>query len=361
MAKELNFAIVGCGTIANQKHMPSLQKQPEARMIAFCDIDKKKAEAAAQKFGTEDAKAFGDYREMLECCPEIEVVHVCVPNGMHAEVTIAAFEAGKHVLCEKPMAANAKQAQQMIDAWKKSNQKFTIGFQWRFRPEMLKLKELCQSGELGEIYYAKATSIRRCAAPAYGAYLSLEKQGGGALIDSGSHSIDLTMWLMGNYDIESVTGMTFRKLYLHPEGNMNGSWSPEDFMVDESAVGQVKFKNGAVMAIEAAWMLNTLADTAHIPQLFGTKAGADFLDKYALTLHGMRDGTPYDEKVQIPGASPFLWGPGRQGAYEAEHWIKAILEDTEPEVSPYEALAVCKIVDALYESSRTGQAVYLDK
>ena len=360
MNNKLNFAIVGCGTIANQKHMPNLQKQEQAQLVAFCDVDIEKAKAAAEKFGESDAKVYTDYHEMLRNSPEIDVVHICVPNGLHAEVTIAAFEANKHVLCEKPMAATAKQAQMMIDAWKKTDRKFTIGYQWRFRAEMLKLKEICQKGELGDIYYAKATSIRRCAAPAYGAYLSVDKQGGGALIDSGSHSIDLTLWLMNNYEIESVTGTAFHRLYNRPEGNMNGTWKPDEFTVEDSAVGQVKFKNGAVLAIEAAWMLNTLADTAHIPQLFGTKAGVDFLDRYAMTIHGIREGSTYDEKVQIPGASPFMWSPGRQGAYEAEHWIRAILEDKEPEVSPYEALSVCKIVDAIYESSKTGKTVFID-
>lgn len=357
MNKILNFAIVGCGTIANQKHMPNLQKQEQAQIIAFCDIDIEKAKNAAEKFGTPNAKVYTDYLEMLKDSPEIEVVHVCVPNAFHCEVTVAAFEADKHVLCEKPMAATAQQAQQMIDAWKKTNKKFTIGYQWRFRPEMLKLKEMCQAGELGDIYYAKATSIRRCAAPAYGDYLSLDKQGGGALIDSGSHSIDLTLWLMDNYELESVTGMAFHKLKDRPEGNLNGTWKPEEFLVEDSAVGQVKFKNGAVLAIEAAWMLNTFADVAHIPQLFGTKAGADFLDKYALTVHGMQNNEAYDEKIQIPGASPFLWRPGHLGIYEAEHWVKAILEDIEPEVSPYQALVVCKIIDAIYESSKTGKPI----
>ena len=357
MEQILKFAIVGCGTIANQKHMPNLSKHENAQIVAFCDIDIEKAKTAAEKYGAEGAKVYTDYKEMLRDKTDIDVVHVCVPNGLHSAVTIAAFEANKHVLCEKPMAATAEQAQQMIDAWKKTDRKFTIGYQWRYRGEMLNLKKMIEDGELGDIYLAKATSMRRCGVPNWGAYLSKERQGGGALIDSGSHSIDLTLWLMNNYDIESVSGKAFRKLYDQPEGNVNGPWDPKDFTVEDSAVGTVKFKNGAVLNIETAWHLNTVGDVPHIPQLHGTKAGVDFLDKLTMTKRGIRDGAPYDDKIVTPGASPFMWGPGRQGAYEAQQWIEAILEDKEPAVSPYQALTVCKIVDAIYKSSETGETV----
>ncbi len=356
---KLRIGIIGCGTIANGKHLPCLTKQEEVEIVGLCDLEKEKAEKAAAQFDLQDAKLYTNYQQLL-ADESIDVVHICVPNKTHCEVAVAAFEAGKHVFCEKPLAANADDGQKMITAWEKTDRKFTVGYQWRFRLEMLYLKKLIEEGELGDIYFARATSIRRCGAPNWGAYLDKKKQGGGALIDSGSHSIDLTLWLMNNYDVKSVNGKVFNKLADRPEGNINGPWDPKDFTVDDSAFGQVHFGNGAVMFIEAAWLLNVGTDIYHIPQFCGTKAGADFLDRYALTLHKMSSGKPVDEKADIPGASPWLWRPGQQGLYEAEHWVKTILEDMQPEVSPYQALTVCKIVDAIYSSSDTGTSVCIN-
>ena len=129
---KLQVAVVGCGGIANQKHFPALKSQADkCEIVAFCDIIRERAEKAAKEYGTEDAKVYEDYNEMLKD-ENIDVVHVCTPNVAHCPITVAAFEAGKHVLCEKPMAATTEDAQKMMDAWKKSGKKFTIGYQNRF-------------------------------------------------------------------------------------------------------------------------------------------------------------------------------------------------------------------------------------
>lgn len=136
MAK-LRIAIIGCGGIANGKHMPSLKANADrAEMVAFCDLIPERAEKAAKEYGIADAKCFTDYKEMLaDESLKIDVVHVCTPNVSHCPITVAAFEAGKHVMCEKPMAQNTADAQKMLDAWKASGKKFTIGYQNRFRSD----------------------------------------------------------------------------------------------------------------------------------------------------------------------------------------------------------------------------------
>lgn len=142
---KLQVAVIGCGGIANQKHFPALASQADkCEMVAFCDIILERAEKAAKEYGTADAKAYEDYRELLKD-PEIDVVHVCTPNVAHCPITVAAFEAGKHVLSEKPMAATTEDAQKMIDAWKKSGKKFTIGYQNRFRRDTQMLHEACEA------------------------------------------------------------------------------------------------------------------------------------------------------------------------------------------------------------------------
>ncbi len=359
MYGKLKFGIVGCGVIANKKHMPSLKNQPEVELVAFCDIDKEKAEKAAAEYGTPNARVYTDYRELMKD-KSIDVVHVCVPNRAHCEIVIAAFDAGKHVFCEKPIAANAIDAQKMIDAWKRTDRKFTVGFQWRFRPETLFVYDLCSKGELGEMYFARAQSIKRAGVLTYGSYLSKEAQGGGALIDSGSHSIDLTLWLMNNYLPVSVSGSTFNKLKYRTEGNKTGPWDPEDFTVEESAFAHVKMENGASIFLEASWLLNVPEDGPHIATISGTKGGVDLLDK-CVRITKIEAGQLVSIKPDVADADPSKWFPQYLGEYEARNWVKSIVEDLEPLVSPYEAIVVSKIIDAVYTSSETGKTIYFDR
>ena len=170
--EKLRVAIVGCGGIANQKHMPSLKANADkAEMVAFCDIIPERAEKAAKEYGAEGAKVYTDYKEMLaDKSVDIDVVHVCTPNVAHCPITVAAFEAGKHVMCEKPMAHNTEDAQKMLDAWKASGKKFTIGYQNRLRDDTQTLHASCENGELGDIYFAKAHALRRRAVPTWGVF-----------------------------------------------------------------------------------------------------------------------------------------------------------------------------------------------
>ena len=182
---KLQVAVVGCGGIANQKHFPALSGQKDkCEIIAFCDIDEERAKTAAAKYGAPGCQVTTDYMDVMEN-PDVDVVHVCTPNVAHCPITVAAFEAGKHVMCEKPMAATTADAQKMMDAWKKSGKKFTVGDQNRFRTDSQALKRACDEGKLGDIYFAKAHAVRRCAVPTWGVFPDKSKQGGGPLIDIG--------------------------------------------------------------------------------------------------------------------------------------------------------------------------------
>ena len=197
---KVRIGIIGCGGIANNKHIPSLKKVDKlCEIVAFCDIYEEKAQSLAKKYGSDKAKIYTDYHALLED-KAIDVVHICTPNVSHAAITVDAFEAGKHVLCEKPMAHTTEDAAKMVDAWKKSNRKFTIAYQNRFRPEVQMLKKCCAIGDLGEIYFAKAHAVRRRAVPNWGVFMDKAKQGGGPLIDIGTHALDITLWLMDNYE-----------------------------------------------------------------------------------------------------------------------------------------------------------------
>lgn len=360
MEQTIYVGIIGTGGIANGKHMPALAKLDNVEMIAFCDIEMEKAQQAAAKYGTADAKVYADYMALLQD-PKIDVVHVLTPNDSHAVITIAALEAGKHVMCEKPMAKKAADARRMLEAAKKSGKKLTIGYQTRHTAESKYLKQLCTDGVLGEIYYAKALAIRRRAVPTWGVFLDGDKQGGGPLIDVGTHSVDLSLWMMDNYKPKSVMGSVFHKLSpTKNAANAWGPWDPEKFTVEDSAFGFVTMQNGATIIIETAWAIN-LVDTAEAQCILaGTKAGADF--KGGLRINGESHSALYLNSIQLSASGvAFYEGKSSDPALEeARAWIAAIRNDTPPVVLPEQALVVSEILEAIYESASTGKAIYFD-
>ena len=164
MERIVKIGIIGCGGIANGKHMPALSRVPNAKMVAFCDIIPERAEKARAKYGTPEAKVYVDYKELLKD-EEIEVVHVLTPNREHAQITVDALYAGKHVMCEKPMAKTADDARKMYEAAVATGKKLTIGYQHRQKPQSIYAKRYIESGALGEIYYANCYAIRRRGTP----------------------------------------------------------------------------------------------------------------------------------------------------------------------------------------------------
>jgi len=353
--------IIGTGGIAGGKHMPALSKLEGVEMTAFCDIEVAKAQAAAKRFGTPTAKVYADYRELLKDAA-IDVVHVLTPNDSHAEITIAALEAGKHVMCEKPMAKKAADARRMLEAARRTGKKLSIGYQTRQSAESQYLKKICMAGDLGEIYFAKAHALRRRAVPTWGVFLDAEKQGGGPLIDIGTHALDLTLWMMDNYEPKSVVGNTYRKLGDN-EGSANawGPWDPKQFTVEDSAFGFITMKNGATIILESSWAINLLDTTEANCTLAGTKAGADM--KNGLRINGENKGTMYVQNIQTDGGGvAYFDSKGVDLAFEeAKSWINAVRNGTDPVVLPEQALVVSEILEAIYESAKTGQPVTFDR
>lgn len=369
--EKLKIAIVGCGGIANQKHMPSIKTQSDkAEMVAFCDTIPERAEKAAKEYGVEGAKVYTDYKEMLaDTSIQIDVVHVCTPNVAHCPITVAAFEAGKHVMCEKPMAHCAADAKKMIDAWKKSGKKFTIGYQNRLRDDTQTLHASCEAGELGEIYFAKAHALRRRAVPTWGVFPNKALQGGGPLIDIGTHALDITLWMMNNYEPASVSGQIFYKLGRQedgPAGNVFGPWDPKTFEVEDSAFGLVKMKNGAVIYLEASWALNILKSMEASTTLCGTKAGAEIhhggsYPQDELIYNTVEHNQLMEKTISPAGVVDFFdGGAAAEAVREQEQWLNAIINDTEPLVKPEQAFVVTQILEGIYKSAETGKEVFFD-
>ena len=361
MKRNVKIGIIGCGGIANGKHMPALAAIEGCELVAFCDIILERAEKAAEKFGVEGAKVYEDYKELLKD-ESIEVVHVCTPNRSHSFITVDALEAGKHVMCEKPMAINAAEAQKMIDAANRTGKKLTIGYQNRFRDDSLYLKKEAEDGTFGDIYYAKATAIRRRAVPNWGVFLNEYEQGGGPLIDIGTHALDLTLWMMDNYKPKYCVGTSYHKLNKDTDqGNMWGNWDPEGFTVEDSAFGFIVMENGATIVLESSWALNSLDVREAQTTICGTKAGADMMD--GLRINGVRNGRQY---VLTPSfaAGGVAFNEGKKGdspaIREARAWLDAVVEDKEVLTKPEQAIVITQILEGIYESAKSGKPFYFN-
>ncbi|BBH18743.1 oxidoreductase [Paenibacillus baekrokdamisoli] len=357
---KVRIGIIGCGGIANGKHLPSLAQVGQAEIVAFCDLVEERAVDAKAKYGTEDSKVYTNYTELLSDS-SIDVIHVCTPNDSHAEISIAALEAGKHVLCEKPMAKTAADARRMLEVSKRTGKKLSIGYNNRYRADSLYLKDLVAAGELGEVYFAKAHAIRRRAVPTWGVFLDEEKQGGGPLIDIGTHALDLVLWTMDNYKPKVVLGRTYHKLsQTENAANAWGSWDPAKFTVEDSAFAMITMENGATIMLESSWALNSLdIDEAKV-SLSGTKAGADM--KEGLRINGEKNSRLYVNKIELDsGGVAFYEGTSESPeVLEMNTWIDAVINDKDPLVKPEQALVVSEILEAIYESARTGKAVYFE-
>jgi len=356
--RNVKVGIIGCGGIANGKHMPALSGLSNVEMVAFCDIIEERAQDAADKFGAPKARVYKDYQEMLKKEGEMEVVHVLTPNRTHSPITVAALESGRHVMCEKPMAKDVDGARAMVAAAKKTGKKLTIGYQSRCRTDSLYLKQLCEAGELGEIYYARAIALRRRAVPTWGVFLDEYEQGGGPLIDIGTHALDLTLWMMNNYEPMVVLGTSYRKLAdTKNAANAWGPWDPAKFTVEDSAFGFIRFKNGATCVLESSWALNIAEPKEAITMLCGTKGGADMFDD--LRINGEHLGKTWLKKVdtEIGGVAFFEGAGNKPEDIEAATWISAVTENTPLRVLPEQALVVTEILDAIYRSAKTGQAI----
>ncbi|GGH28670.1 Gfo/Idh/MocA family protein [Paenibacillus segetis] len=360
MSKVYRVGVIGCGGIANGKHLPSLSKQERVEVVAFCDIVQERAEAAAAKFGNDEATVYTDYKELLKDS-SLDIIHVLTPNDAHAEISIAALESGKHVMCEKPMAKTAAEAKRMVEAAKRTGKKLTIGYDNRFRQDSLFMKKVCEAGELGHIYFAKAHAIRRRAVPTWGVFLDEEKQGGGPLIDIGTHALDLTLWMMDNYKPKVVLGTKYHELSQKEDAaNAWGPWDPQKFTVEDSAFGMIVMENGATIMLESSWALNTLDVHEAKCSLSGTEAGADMKD--GLRINGEKFSRLYENKIDLgAGGVAFYEGKAESGPdIELRLWIDAIEQDKDPVVTPEQAYVVSQILEAIYESAQTGKAVYLD-
>ena len=292
---------------------------------------------------------------------EFEYVQSAIHHGaldyLLKPITLEALDHGKHVHCEKPLACTYADAEKMVEKAKQVGKKLTSGLQWRYNAAPLEMKRMIQNGELGEVYYVKSQKLRPRRLPAYGVYTNKELNGGGVLMDGGPHSIDLAMWLTDNYDVATVRGVTFDKMKDYPEGNDLGPWDPENFDVEDTAMAMITMKNGMLIYMETAWITNMLQEAPGVvASVAGTKAGVDMVGpgfETSVRTTKMTDGKLTTEIRTIDE-------PVNMNEYDINHWIDAIQNGGDPAVLPEQAATVTKVIEAIYESARTGKTVVFD-
>lgn len=350
--KKIKVGIIGTGSISNF-HTTSYQTLDNVEIVAVCDINKERAEEYSKKYNIPNV--FTDYNEMLKM-KEIDAVSVTTWNNGHGPVTIASLNAGKHVLCEKPLALNAGEAEEMVKAAEKNNKLLMVGFVRRFGENTKIVKEAIDKGELGNIYYAKTGCIRRWGNPG-GWFSDKSRSGGGPVIDLGVHMIDLVRYLTGKPKAVSVTASTFNHLGMKPEIKGINKYYSADYStfndVEDCATALIKFDNGLTLFFETSWVLHTKKDELYL-NVFGDKAGAQMepaIEFYESKNNYFTDAAPVVDPAKFSFEYNFQ--------EEIKHFIDCV-ENGTPCLNPGEdGVELMKILDAIYESSKTGHEVII--
>ena len=347
----IGFGFVGTGEIAAYS-AAEVQKHPQGRLVAAHDLSADRLHALCARFGI--PKAYATAAELF-ADPAVDAVYIAVPNRYHAPLTIQALEAGKHVILDKPFAMNLAEAEQVAATAARVGRVVMLGMNNRFGRSAQVTKALVERGDLGEIYHAKAFWQRRTGIPKLGTWFGNKNlAGAGCLYDIGVHVLDLALYLIDDFKPVAVSAATYTKF-----GHLGlgaGNWGKSDreglpFDVDDFATGLIRFENGATLSLDVAWACHTEQGNRFDVQLYGTKAGA-------LAMEGkmFRPDPETGEYLVIQG--PNL--PIRYPHTERFHnFINHLLGSEELCVSIEQALAVQKILDAMFHSASTGQEVRL--
>ena len=347
-SKVLKLAFIGAGGVLTH-YMPPLRKVERVEVVAAADPGEWGLSRARNEFGI--PRTFADYRQMLRDVPEIDAVCVCTPNALHAEHTIAALEAGKHVLVEKPMAMNAAEGRRMLDAAERAGRHLVVGFQHRFEPRSKYLRDQIAAGHFGRVLYVKAQALRRRGIPSWGQFGRKEIQGGGPLMDIGVHVLETAHFLMGCPRPVAASGSTFTNLG-NQACNALAEWGPWDhttYTVEDLAVGQVRFDGGAVLSIETSFAAHIERDVFNI-QVIGERAGADWATSRVFSDHC---GYMVNSAASYVGDWPHF-------EYKVRHFVEVCRDGRPNEVPGEHGLMVQQMLDALYASAARGAEVRID-
>ncbi len=354
--KELTVAFIGAGGIAGA-YLSAMKQIPAMRVVGFADVSEKALAQRAQQVDLDRSSTFTDYREMLATIKPDSVV-VCTPNALHAPASIAASEAGAHVIVEKPMAMNAQQCRQMIAAAKKADRKLVIGFQMRFDPRTRFLCDVRDKGFFGDMLFGRVWSMRRRGIPNWGVFGRKDLQGGGPMIDIGVHALEMCHYTMGSPKPVAATGMTSTYIGNKPSNRVASSWSGWDhktYTVEDLAIGSIRFENGSVIHIESSFAAHIDSNMGMDFQIMGTQGGARWEKS---ELYHDQWGYMVDSK---PGWIPALGSFDNYFIWKLQDFYDHVVRD-KPSSAPAEhGLMVQQMLDGVYGSAAQGGKEFLIK
>lgn len=336
----VNVVIIGCGGIALNRHIPSYAKNPDANIYGFFDVVYEKSKELADKYS---AKAYKSIEDVVND-PEVDAVSICTATKYHSEIAIKALDGGKHVLCEKPMASTAAEAEKMVEAAKRNNKKLMISHNQRLYAPHIKAKELIDSGAIGKVLtFRTFLGIR---GPEYSSvdkttnnwYFSKKHAGRGVVSDVGSHRIDLMRHFFG--DVEKVFAYTPTLDKRYPDGNL--------IDLDDNAMAIMKLKNGIVGLVVTSW--TSYSGNDRMTQVFGTEGVLTIYNEKSPLMIETRNGEKiYYDLGKVESQDVVLL------TKIVDKFVECIVNDTEPFVTGEQGLAVIKTIEAMTKSNATGQ------
>ncbi|MGP5709092.1 Gfo/Idh/MocA family protein [Brachybacterium alimentarium] len=348
---KFRVGVIGAGSIA-QSHLTAYSENPDVELIAVADINLERAQSVAEKYGAH--RAYADPQELL-ADPEIDGVSICTWNNSHATWAIAAIEAGKHVLVEKPIARTLEEAEEIQRTVDASDRVVQVGFVRRHSANCQVLKSFIDADELGEIYYAKASCIRRVGNPG-GWFADKEIAGGGPLLDIGIHVLDLCWYLMGSPKVVSVSGNTYDRLGNRANVTTMPRYTVADYdptknTVEDLANAVIRFENGASLLLDCSYSLHATRDSIDV-SVYGEKGGAEL--EPALHIATEMHDSVVNIEPQIASRT-FEFVPGF--ANEIQNFVDAGLGRAESVAPAWHGVEIVRILEGIYESARTGREV----
>ncbi|MBZ0302052.1 MAG: Gfo/Idh/MocA family oxidoreductase [Anaerolineae bacterium] len=348
----LKVGIIGVGGIA-RTHMPGWAASEHAEVVAGSDIN----ELALQKWANDHSvqKLYTKAEDILND-PGIDIIDICTPNRYHAPLAIAALRAGKHVICEKPLAPTPAEIRDMIAARDEAGKLLMTAQHFRFKGNSRALKAEIDQGTLGDIYHARSWMLRRAAFLPGPGFVLKQHSGGGATIDIGVHILDLTLWMMGNPKPIAVSGIARTEL-AHMPGQFS-VWSPNpippEWDVEEFAAAFVRFENGATLILEVSWLLHHDTQGEDMQMwLYGTRGGSHWPNAIIYSTH-------YETRQHINQTLQITRDTVEPHALECIEFASAVAEGAPSPVPPEQSLQVLTILDGIYRSQTSGKEVRLD-
>jgi predicted dehydrogenase len=340
--------LVGAGGIGCHQHLPGWARVPFAEVLGLADVSAEALSRAAQI--APGAHTYHDWHELV-ARDDIDVIDVCTPNRTHAAIVLGALEAGKHVLCEKPLATTAEEVRAMRDGAARAGRLLMAAQHFRFDPAARQLKALIDAGLLGSVYYTRAQWTRRRLLPPRTTFIERRLSGGGPVFDIGVHVLDLAYWFLGAPEPISVSAVVETKLAHDPQ--MGGSWGDWDHAridVEDFTAGLVRFRDGGVLLLEASWLGFQPEREVTRLQCFGTRGGLIWPDGVVV---GETNRVPWDMKLnEVPKAAPHH--------EEILAFATAVRDGLPSPVPVEESLNVVRVLEAFYRSGQERREVAVE-